>query len=807
MPLETGTQLGPYEIVSGLGVGGMGEVYRARDHRLERDVAVKVLPTQFKPGSRQLKQFEHEARLLASLNHPSICAIYDVGSDRGVSFMVMEHLRGETLADRIGRGPISVHVALHHAIQIADALQAAHGAGLVHRDIKPSNIMLTTMGVKLLDFGLAKRHMAAAAPSDKTGVATEALDHAQDGIVGTLHYMAPEQLAGGVVDARSDIWGFGCVIYEMVAGRRAFTGKTLTEVVAAIVASRPPVMTIEHGVAPIALEHLVSRCLAQEPAERWQSVAELGKELRSMLPHSKQQAPAPPQPVPIAVPLEMPVLTPSVSSALAAAPKRGGRAKAITVAGVVTLLVAGTAAWVVRARFVSPSDVRVAVLPMEAGAADEELASGVSDGVAADLGRTAHVHAVPLRVAERFRLSDPRKAGESMGVDRVVAGKLIVASGRVTVDARVVDVSTGSEVWKGRVSQPLAEAPALQRELSAAVFKSLSRSPGEEAASAIPSHLSADSYRLLLKARLAARREDERSLRSAMGLFTDASSKDARLAAAFAGIADGYAELAHFTLAAVRPAEAFPRAKDAATKALELDASLAAARVGLGAVKSLFERDWQGAGAEFDHAVALQPLDPTPRQWRAEWLMNVGRTDEAIHEAREAVRLDPASARASVTLGWQLFLARKFGEAAEQLKAATALHPTLPSAHWALGMALLQTSQLDQALNAFKAATTMSPGRPVYLAGLAYGYARAHRPADATQIVDRLRAGSSREYVSPFDLALVSLALDDYAHAFESLKQAIDDHASAAGSLAVDPRFDALSSDPRYKDLVKRLGL
>jgi eukaryotic-like serine/threonine-protein kinase len=809
VPLEPGIHLGPYEIQSRLGVGGMGEVYRARDGRLERDVAIKILPTHFKAGSRQLAQFEREAKLLASLNHPSICAVYDVGSDHGISFIVMEHLLGETLAARIDRGSIPVNVVLHYAIQIVDALGAAHGAGLVHRDVKPSNIMLTTTGVKLLDFGLAKRQMAAvAAPSPAgTDVVPAPADASSDaGIVGTLHYMAPEQLSGRAVDARSDIWAFGCVVYEMVTGRRAFTGKTLSEVIAAIVTESPLVMTTARDVLPLALEHLVARCLARDPSERWQTTADLARELRSMLPHAKQEPASEPAVAPFTV-------TPASQRVQPQEPVPLRRPVKPWIAAAAAVLLFGTpAAWLLSRTFFTHAPHLVAVLPFASagGAADlDYLTEGLADGMVDALARVQQVRTVPSTVILHHKSSDPQKAGQSLGADRIVTGRLEMRSGRLDVDVALVEVASGSELWRDHFSEPLADAPTLQRELTAGILKALGlQSPSQEIALlTLPSQLSGEAYRLLLRGRYASNRPDEGSLRSAIDFFTDAAAKDARLASAFAGVAKCYSALAHFMLAAVRPSDAFPNSKAAAVKALELDPSLADAHVALGFAKSVYERDWQGAGTEYQRAVALQPSDPAPRQWRSEWLMDVGRAEEALDEARTAVRLDPLSAGANLNLGWQLFLARRYPDAIDQLKATTKSSPNFAAARWALGMTLVETGQLDDAISAFKAATSAAPGKPVYLAGLAYANARAHRTAEATQLLGRLRAVSAREYVSPFDLALVALGLDDYPQAFESLRLAVDDHASALASLAVDPRLDALRSDPRFKDLLKRSGL
>lgn len=821
MPLQVGVRLGPYEILSALGAGGMGEVYRARDSRLERDVAIKVLPTTFTPGSRQLVRFEHEARLLASLHHPNICAIYDVGSERGVSFIVMELLQGETLGARINRGPISSHVALHYAIQIVDALRAAHSAGLVHRDVKPGNIMLTTTGVKLLDFGLAKRRSIAAderPPVDATAP-TKSVDMTtqKEGVIGTLHYMAPEQLAGGDVDARIDIWAFGCVLYEMVTGRRAFTGKTLTDVIAAIVTEQPLVMTIERDVVPLALEHVVARCLARNPSERWQTAADLARELMSMLQHTSSG----------------PQTAPGSSADAVPQPAQGGSANAIpqtvsqhekgrrtvltspriAIAAAALLLVAAGAWFMVGRGVVPPPVDSVAVLPFAtaSGTADVEyLSEGLAQGVIAELARIPRARVVaPSAIVHAKSSSDPRQTGRSLGVARVVSGRLLVRGGRLDVEPEIVDVATGSTLWSGHYSEPLASLLPLQRELIGGIVKALRLEANSKdlVLSTVPSGLNSEAYRLILRGRYALNHRSESSLRSAIGFFTEAAAKDSRAAAVYAGLADCYNALAQFTVVALRPSEAFPKSKKAAMRALELDQLLAEAHAALGFAKMSYDWDWRGAGVEYERAIELQPYDPSAHQLRADWLMDVGRSDEALAEARNATTFDPLSPSASLDLGWQLYLAHRYSDSIDQLKATIKLDPDSAAAHWALGAAYEKSGRLDEAIRELQTANTMSAGRPFYLAGLGYAYARAGRLVEARQVLDRLRASATREYVSPFDMALVAVGLDDRETAFKWLKEAVDDHATAVASLGVDPRFDGLRSDPRFKDLLKRIGL
>ena len=781
----------------------MGEVYRARDLRLHRDVAVKVLPTHLKPGSMQLAQFEHEAHLLASLNHPNICSIYDVGSEGGTSFMVMEHLRGETLAARIARSPISVNVALVYAIQIIEALAVAHDAGLVHRDIKPGNIMLTTNGVKLLDFGLAKRHMIAAAmPSTATNA--ETASSSRDGIVGTLHYMAPEQLAGAAVDARSDIWAFGCVVYEMVTGRRTFSGKTLTDVISAIVSDRPIVMTMERGVVPLVLEHVVAKCLARNPSERWQSAGEVARELRSMLPHAKTDSASTQVD---SGRVGQPPSNPPTDLAQSAGRSRTGLWMAIAAT---VLAVIGAAGWFLFGRGISsaPSNT-VAVLPFPnaSGASGfEYLTEGLADGIAAELARRPRVNVIASStVSHQPSQADPRAVGRTLGADRIVTGRMTVRAGRIDVDAEIIDVAKGSALWSGHYSEAESNLAALARQLFGGILTALQLEPKSQdlAVATVPTSLSSDVYRLILRGRYGLRRLDEGSLKSAVAFFTDATAKDPRAAVAHAGLAEAYYALAQRTIAAMRPNDALPRAKRAATKAIELDPSLAEAHLSLGAVKATYDRDWPGAGAAYERAVALEPSNPSAHAARAEWLMIVGRSEDALTEARRAARLDPLSASASYTLGWQLYLARQYSDAIDQLKTTIALDPMVPAAHWALAAAYEKSGRLQDAIRELQDSSTTSPNRSAHLAELGYVYARASRAADARQVLQRLESTAGSSY----DIALVAAGLNDRETAFVRLEQAADEHVPAMTTVAVDPRFDDLRSDPRFKELLKRIGL
>lgn len=303
MQMAEGRRLGPYEVISRIGAGGMGEVFRARDTRLDRSVAIKVLPAEFASNSSLKQRFEREARTISQLNHPHICTLHDVGSHEGVEYLVMELIEGETLADRIGRGPLPLHDVLEYGAQIAEALHVAHRAGIVHRDLKPGNIMITKSGAKLLDFGLARENSglkmsSASAFRQSTAAAEEQATAykpltAEGTILGTFQYMAPEQLEGIEADPRTDIFALGAVLYEMLTGKRAFDGKTRTSLIASIVGGEPRPINELQPLTPAALEHVVQRCLAKDPDERWQSAHDVARELNWIGEAGSQPAAAP----------------------------------------------------------------------------------------------------------------------------------------------------------------------------------------------------------------------------------------------------------------------------------------------------------------------------------------------------------------------------------------------------------------------------------------------------------------------------------------------------------------------------------
>jgi tetratricopeptide (TPR) repeat protein len=644
----------------------------------------------------------------------------------------------------------------------------------------------------------------------------------QDGIVGTLHYMAPEQLTGGSVDARSDIWAFGCVIYEMLTGKRLVVGNTFSDIVASIMTERPVVMTLERNVAPVALEVVLGRCLARNQADRWQTTDELWREFLSMLPQSAAPDSSSSQ-APVAeksgskprskssgqLAARVAPEVPGEAEADEEQPKSRGWAAWVAV-GLAALVAAGGGAWY----FLRPalgSAQSLAVLPFETsgGAADAAyLGPGLADGVVGELARIPGVRLVVWNTASRkSAASDPRSAGRSLGVDRVVTGRLVVHGGRLDLETRLLDVATGSDLWTGRQSELVTGLASLQRESIHGILGALGIERGAESRSlaTIPSSLDSQTYDLILKGRYALGLRTDTSLKAATGLFNEATARDSHAAAAYAGLAASYNALAEPQMAAVRPDEAFPKAKHASTQALEIDPSLADAHLSLAFAKMSYDWDWNGADLEYQRALELQPSNPLLHQSRATYLSNVGRTDDAIAEARSATTLDPQSLSARVVSGWSLNLARRYDEAVIEFKAALGLDPDSPAAHWALGVAYDGARRTGEALTELQSAARLSGNKPVYLAALGYAYGRAGQAADARQLLARLQA--SREYVSPFDLALVAIGLNDRESAFKYLGQAVDDHASAVVSLGVDPRLESLRADPRFTALQQRVGL
>ena len=609
MPLEAGRQLGPYEIVSAIGAGGMGEVYKARDTRLDRTVAIKVLPEHVASDPDLKQRFEREAKTISSLNHPHICTLYDIGTQDGIDFLVMEYLDGETLAQRLEKGALPLDQALTVAIEIADALDKAHRQGIVHRDIKPSNVMLTESGAKVLDFGIAVRF--GAADLDTVTRSTAAMN-GRDFIAGTLPYMAPEVLGGEPADERSDIWSLGVLLYEAATASRPFVGKTGANVTSAILRDPPEPLPSS---LPQAVSGIVLRCLAKEPGRRYQRAGEVraiveamsgttgGWAIRSRPDGERAET----------------ARTPTQPSRSRVRP---GLVLALSAAALATVLVgAYLAGWLApspqSASFAALDPVRsVAVLPFEnlSGNPDEEFfVDGLHDALITDLAQLSGLRRVIARTSVLGYKDTDRSLpdiAQELGVDVIMTGSVLRVGDRVRISAQLIDASTEEHLWADRYERDLRDVFALQNEIIAAIAReiALELTPQEQGRLASARPVDPETHELYLFGRQQALMLTAESLERAVGYFEQAIERDPTYALAHAGLSKAYQAQEGF--GGLGRGARTEEARAAALRAVELDPTLADGYASLANLRHVRDWDWAGAAEAFERALELNPNNP-----------------------------------------------------------------------------------------------------------------------------------------------------------------------------------------------------
>jgi serine/threonine-protein kinase len=760
--LEAGARLGPYEILAPLGAGGMGEVYRARDPRLDRDVAVKVLPEELFESEERRQRFEREARLVASLTHPGIVAVHSFEEIPGLSpsssarhLLVMELLEGETLRSRLDAGPIPRKQALDFALQAARALAAAHEKGVVHRDLKPENVFLTRHDhLKILDFGLAKKSGLESGPGTQAATATRQTE--PGAILGTVGYMAPEQVRGEAADARSDVFSLGAVLFEMLLGRRAFHRDTAAETLTAILREDPPELSEASPQIPGALASILRDCLEKRPERRIPSAEALAGRLREAAESSASGA------------------------------TRARRRKTID---------------------------SVAVLPFEDAGGEtgqEYLADGITERLIDTLSQLPKLRVMARSTVFRFkgRGDDPLAAGRALDVRAVLTGRLQRTGDVLRVQSELVDVATGFRLWGAAVERPAADLleveDVIAREICAHLKFKLT--PPEKKRVARRHTKDADAYEAYLKGRYFWNKWTPDGMHAAIRLYESAIERDPGYALAWCGIADAWGVLGN--IKAVPPAEAFPRAKSAALRALELDPKLAEAHASLGFLRRFFDWEWSSAEREFKSAVRLNPGYATGRRWYGQFLSGMGRHEEAIAEVRLALDLDPLSVIIHTALSDVLFYARRYDDAVAITRKALELDPDFSAGQSDLARALEHAGRTEEAIRAYERAVTLAGGtRADPSVGLANACAAAGRREEALAILDDLKSRRGRQYVSPWGLASIYARLGEKDAALEWLERAYDEHDSTLVWLKVHPRFDALRGEPRFAALLSKMGL
>lgn len=759
MTLSTGTKLGRNEILAPVGAGGMGDVYRAKDTRLDRDVAIKVLPDRLADNSDALARFEREAKAVAALSHPNILAIHDVGREQDVPFVVMEFLVGETLRERIRRSSVSWRMTVEIGVAIADGLAAAHARGIVHRDLKPENIFLRSDGlVKILDFGLA-RIAEPILQQNRSDAPTAALDTEPGMLIGTVSYMAPERVRGLPGEAQSDIFSIGCVVHEMLTGRRPFYRESLIETCAAILKEDALPLGDAGVELPYELEQVIMRCLEKDPRQRIQSARDLAFMLRTLVGLKVGKASEREVDPPTHSPIESLVVLPLVT--LSDDPEQ------------------------------------------------DYFADGMTEALIANLAKISALRVISRTSAMQYKGAKkplPEIARE-LNVDAVVEGSVIRAGDRVRISAQLIEAAADRHLWAESYDRELRDILTLQTEVARAIARQIriKLTPQEQACLTCVRQVDPAAHEFYLQGRYHWNKRTDEGLHKAIDYFEKAIEKDSGYALAYAGVADCYNILGFYSL--LPPKETFPKAKTAAARALEIDDAVAEAHASLGFVKLYHDWEWPGAEDEFKRAIQLNPGYATAHHWYAEYLVAREQPDMCITEFKRAHELDPLSLIINAGVAWAFYFARRYDQAAEQCLKTLEMDSNFIPAHLFLGWVYEQKGMYEEAIAEFTKALDLSGGTTEIMAELGHAYALAGQKGAAQKVLDELEKLSGRRYVSPYSVANVHIGLGDKEQAFAWLEKAYREHSHFLALIKIDPRLDSLHCDARFDDLLERVGL
>jgi eukaryotic-like serine/threonine-protein kinase len=783
-----------FRIIEKLGAGGMGVVYKAVDIRLDRPVALKFLPDKMAQDPQALERFRREARAASALNHPGICTIYDIGEQDGRAFIAMEFIDGETLRSYIHGKALPLDEVLKLGVQIAEALDAAHAEGIIHRDIKPSNIFVTKRGqAKVLDFGLAKlvpKGVVAAASADSGDEVPDSTSVV--GIIsGTPSYMSPEQVRGDNLDTRTDIFSLGLLMYEMATGRQAFSGATGGVIIEAVLTRSPvPARSINPNIPP-RLEEIINKALHKDREQRHQHAADIGTELQRLEGRTDSGGRAAEEDVES-------TLISARSHFLSPAEEKARNPTSQT-----GLLRPGRVSKIINS---------LAVLPFKDASRDPEheyLSDGIAGSLINILATIPKLRVMAQSTVFRYKGQeiDPQAVGRELNVRAVLTGRIMQSGGSLHIGAELVDVATGSLLWGAQYDRKPGDIIAIQNEISNEISEKLRLKLTRAEKKRLTQRQTddAEAYRLYLKGRHHWNRWTEDGFYKAIEYFQQAVEKDPGYALAYTGLADSYVLLGWNSY--LPPKDAFPRGKMAATRALQLDADLGEAHTPLAAVLWLHDWQWQEAQMEFNHSLALSPAHPTANHWYAEYLMTMGRHAEALTRMKSSQELDPLSLIISVAIGWAFYMARRYDDAIEQLRRTIELDPNYPVTYWILGLLLRKMGSYELAIVEGEKGVKLSGGSSLMRAALAQTLATAGRKKKAIQILDDLMKLTKQKYVSPYFFAGIQIGLGENDRAIEYLEKSYEDQSHWLIYLHIDPSMDSLRSNPRFQDLLKRVGL
>ena len=829
--LEAGQKFGHYEILSTLGKGGMGEVYLAQDTKLDRKVALKILPAQLALTRDRLERFVREAKAAAALNHPNIAHIYEVGEHQGVNFIAMEFIDGVTLREKIYTRQTDLSKLLRLLQHVAEGVSKAHAVGIVHRDLKPDNIMITHDGhAKILDFGLAKliepRVPSAQSAEELSTMPTAMLlQSSQPGtVIGTVGYMSPEQAQGRIneIDQRSDIFSFGCILYEAVTGEKAFDGKDAIDTLNKIIRLTPAPIDEIVPEAPDHLQRIVRRCLAKDADDRYQSIKDVAIELRelrhelgaagsgSTVPRTSTDSAVEDSNSNGALPLQAP--SAHVGNIASGIKRRPG------LIAVIFLVLIGAAVGIFLYRHAQTSDVAIesiAVLPFQNRSVEpdtEYLSDGLAESLIYRLSQLPNLKVSPTSTVFSYKNQeiDPIKVGNQLGVNAVLSGRIVQRGENLTISAELVDVRSNKLLWGEQYDRKISDLLETQREIAREIVEKLRLKVSPHVEQGLNKNYTESNaaYQLYLKGRFYWNKRTRESMLKSMEYYQHAIEADPGFALAYSGLADTYNLISAPEAGGgdEYPNEVLPKAKAAALKALEIDPGLAEAHVSLAHPLYYYDRDFAGAEREFKKAIELNPRYPIAHQWYAVYLTVLGRFDEALTEMRRAQELDPLSMPINVWVGWILSFVGQQDQALDQLLKTKEMDPNFLLTRHRLALVYADLKMFDKAIAEANDLSRLSDGRLGPLT-LAYVYAKAGRRREAMEQVDSMIETSKHRFVSSAAIGMIYSMLGDKDAAFKWLERANAEHDLLVVRVKYDPRFETLRNDPRLDDLSKRMKL